>query len=174
MSDQSNPYSAPEAPLTAGTPEGPDAAAGGVTPKTRILVAKAGPWATFLGVIGFIGSGFVVLAAVAMVLMSGAANSGLGAAFSFLKPFGGAVGGIMGLLYLIIAAFIFFPSLFMVNIGSAAKKYRTRGEPADLERFVAGFKKWVKFYGIGLIVTLSLYAVAIVVALIAVVVRSAS
>lgn len=173
MTDQVNPYSAPEAPLSTGPSADSGIGQGGVTEKTKALVAKAGPWATFLGVMGFVGAGFMVLIALASVFASGLLSSGLSAAIPFLKSFGGAAGGIIGLVYVILAVFIFFPSLFMVNIGSAAKKYRLRGESGDLERFVAGFKKWLKFYGITLIVTLSIYVLVIIIMIIALVVKSA-
>ncbi len=170
MSDLANPYSAPQATISTGPLE---AVSGGITEKTASLVSKAGPWATFLGVMGFIGTGFIVLVAIASVFAAGLLTSGLTTVMPFLKGLGGATGGILGLIYVVIAAFAFFPSLFMVNIGSAAKRFRLRGDSKDIEQFVAAFKKWVKFYGVTLIVFMSIYAVVIVVGIIVAVAASA-
>jgi amino acid transporter len=171
MSGLDNPYGAPDAPLgTAPTSANADTVP--ITDKTKAFIAKAGPWATFMGVLTFIGVGFMVLLAIVLTFALGFASS-LSDSLSFLKPLGAAAGGAMGLFYLLLALLLFFPGLFLVNIGKASKKYRLRGEPGDLEKYAESVKKLLKFYGIFTIVVLSIYVVVIFVAIIAAVVGSA-
>jgi hypothetical protein len=169
MAEQENPYSAPTTPLTAAPGS---VTAGEITDRTKDFIAKAGPWATFLGVVGFIGTGFIVLAALVMTFAAGLAAA-LSNSMSFLKPLSGLVGGVLGLLYLLLALIVFFPSLFLVKIGQASKKYRLRGDAADLEKYAEYVKKIFKFYGIFMIVTLSLYVLIVPIAIIAAVAASA-
>jgi hypothetical protein len=172
VAERENPYSIPEASIpTAPSPE--PSAVGSVTEKTKAFIAKAGPWATFLGVMGFIGAGSIVLMALVFTFAAGLAGS-LSDSFSFLKPLGGLIGGAIGLIYALCAILVFFPSLFLVNVGKASKKYRLRGDASDLEKFAENVKKLFKFYGVSMISVFALYFVIILVVIVVAVVASAS
>jgi len=166
MTDQGNPYSAPDAALAKGPIASEAEHREGLTQRTRDYVAKAGPWASFLGVLGFILVGLFALLAVGLILFSGSMPALLGASFQALSGAAGAAGIAAGGAYLLAGLFFFFPSLFLVNCGAASKRYRLGGDPADLERFMLGVKKMAKFFGILAIVVIAIYAVVLIVMII--------
>lgn len=168
MTDHENPYSAPEAALAKGPIANAAETRDGITQRTRDYVAKASPWATFLGVLGFVLTGFIVLVSLGIILFAGLLTDLFGDSIPILGSLGeaGRIGGVfIGILYLLMSLLAFFPSLRLVNAGAASKRYRLRGDPADLERFMLEVRRLAKFFGIVAIVAIGFYAVIIIVAL---------
>ncbi len=166
MADQGNPYSAPEAALAKGPIASEAENRDGITQRTRDYVAKAGPWAGFLGIVGFAIVGLFALLAIGLILFSGSMPALLGASFKAFSGAAGAAGIAAGAAYLLAGLLFFFPSLFLFNCGAASKRYRLGGDAADLERFMLGIKKLAKFFGILTIVVIAIYAVVLIVMII--------
>jgi len=151
MADNNNPYKAPISTDPAPAAE----AVGGVTPKTRELLGQAAPWLKFLAVLGYIAVGLIAVVGVILAVAAGFLGS-LVAGF-------GALGPMIGLIYLALAVVMFFPARILGRMAKAAKKYKLQGDAADLEAAVGAVKGLAKFYGVMAIVLLAVYAVVLVV-----------
>jgi phage shock protein PspC (stress-responsive transcriptional regulator) len=156
MSDQSNnPYqvsSVSDAPS-------PSAIVGNgvATAKTRESIGKAAPWLRFLAIMGFIGTGFILIAALVVIFA--------GSLFS-LGQFGmGMVGPLIGVMYMGIGALLFFGARILWRMGKGAKDYRDGGKENDLEIVAGAVHGMAKYYGIITIVVLAIYALALVIGL---------
>jgi len=125
-----------------------------------VYLGEAGRWARFLAIIGFVGSGIMVLVGLFLGSFMSSAFSSMGGGASMLG------GGFFAFLYVVIALLIFFPSLYLYHFGS---KMRTALRSNDQELLVNSFKNlksYLKFYGIMAIICLGLYALALVAAIV--------
>ena len=75
--------------------------------------------------------------------------------------------------YVVIVASVLFPPCSWSISAARLKDSACGATQRNIEQFVAAFKKWVKFYGVTLIVFMSIYAVVIVVGIIVAVAASA-
>jgi len=145
-----NPYSSPVA-------EGPPRARAAadqddvVTPRILAAMKQTRPWVTLMAVLGFIGTGFMVLGGIAVVLVAPAGLPG---------------GRALGLIYLIGAA--------MYGVGSTLL-YRYRSSIASIERgyglealenALEHQKSFWRFIGITTAVVLGIYVLGIVAAVV--------
>ena len=107
------------------------------------------PWATFLGVLGFIGSGLMVLAGLIIFLAgSSLGNSGLPAT--------------IGLLYIPFGALYVVPSLFLYRYGATIGRFMVRGDIDTLGEALVHQKSLWRFMGILTVVILVLYGLILV------------
>lgn len=151
VSDSQNPYKAPVSNEPAPTAE----AVGGVTPKTRELLGQAAPWLKFLTVLGYIAVGFIAVIGLLLAVAGGFLGG--------LIPGFGALGPILGLVYVALAVVMFFPARILGRMAKAAKKYKLQGDAADLEVAAGAVKGLAKFYGVMALVLLAVYALLLVV-----------
>jgi uncharacterized membrane protein SirB2 len=153
MSD--NPWQGPEAPAQA-----EEHAAQGVLTALMIRYLKeASPWLRFIGVLGYISVGFLVLAGI--IMMATAGISGAAAAGPL-----GALSGLAGIIYVPIGALAFFPARFTHRFGSKIRHYLQSGAERDLEEALKNNRSLWKFSGIVAIVYLSFIPVGIIVAVV--------
>lgn len=133
---------------------------GSISPGVLAALAGTKPWVRFCSIIGFIGTGLMVLGAFAMMLSGGfLAASGSDAGM----PFAGFP-ILLGVLYLVIAIFYFFPSLKLWKYGSHIAALLDSGTTADLEAALETQRSFWKFVGILVCVGIALYIVAIIAA----------
>ena len=121
--------------------------AGEVSERTVQLMYQTRPWVLFLSVLMFLGSAFMVLAGLAMFGMSAIAGRGAG----------GLPMGLMGLMYLPLAALYVYPAKKLWGYGSAISRMTTSRSTADLEAALGEQKSFWKFLGIMTIVMFCLY-----------------
>ena len=116
-------------------------------------------WANFLAIMGFIGIGFMVLAALFA-----------GALFSALPSDGGVAnvmsGGAITIIYLILALLYFFPVYYLYKFATNMKAALSRNNEDVLTEAFLNLKSHYKFMGIFTIVILSIYALFFLFALI--------
>jgi hypothetical protein len=114
-------------------------------------------WGKFIGIVGFIWTGFIILAifTVGKLLSS----------FSGLGSIAAAGGGLITTVYLIMASLIFFPSLFVFNFSRKAQFALRNNDQDSLNSAFASLKLRFKFIGILWIVVLSFYALIFLIAL---------
>lgn len=148
-----NPYSSPTSGSTPSLPPG------GVTPGVIQALAATKPWVRLCSVIGFIMTGFIVLAALAMFLFGGAMAFGPAAD---AMPFAGFP-AILGVIYLASAFFYFFPSLKLWKYGSHILDLMGSQSVHDLEAALESQRSFWKFVGILILVAIGLYALTIVI-----------
>jgi len=115
------------------------------------------PWVTFLAVLGFIGCSLMVIGGLVM-LVSGAAIGGMK---------GGAIGGALGLVYILMALLYFFPSYYLLQYGGGIKRFMLSRTSPDLESALNSQKSFWRFVGILTAIVMCIYAVVLVVAIVA-------
>ncbi len=106
-------------------------------------------WGNFLAVIGFIYSGFILLAAIfAASMYARLTGNATGSTNGLL------VGGMVGIIYLVLAGIIFFMSMYLFRF---AKNIQVALKTNDQETLVASFKNlkiYFRFAGIITVVAL--------------------
>jgi hypothetical protein len=130
-----------------------------LTPMATNYLQSAAPWIKFIGILGFIGSGFLLLVAVTM--------------FFIPFPFPGQAPlfpgiGFISIIYFVLALITFIPCLYLLNYSNRLSgiKYSADAE-ATLEKAFMWQKKYWVFIGIVMIVYFSILFVVISGALIA-------
>ena len=114
------------------------------------FLAETAKWAKFLAIVGFVFSGLIVIMAFF-----------IGNLLSSLAPLGGVYMSSFGVLgtviYLIVAALIFFPNLFLFNFSRKMQAALRNTDQTSLNASLGSLKSKYKFMGILTIVILSIY-----------------
>ena len=110
---------------------------------------ESAKWSMFLAIMGFIGIGFMVLAALAMGVF-------FSARMSF--PFGGFLSGI----YILMAVLYFFPIYYLYKYATDIKTSLSENDEEGLATALGYLKSHHKFLGISIIVIISLYIFLII------------
>jgi Family of unknown function (DUF5362) len=115
-----------------------------LTPEAQYYLNEGAGWAKMLGIMGFIGCGFIIIIAFS-----------LGAIFNMASRFSpnptafpAGLGVLMGIVYALLALLYFFPSLYIYQFGTNAKKGILSRESADITLAVTKLKSFLKFWGI--------------------------
>ncbi|QEE50732.1 hypothetical protein FUA48_14445 [Flavobacterium alkalisoli] len=133
-----------------------------LTNESKDFLREAGKWANFLGILGFVGLGLIVIVAFGVMAMGNAFSSAMGAA----SPMGGLGGALVGVIYLLMALLYFFPVLYLYRFGSRVKKAFANNDSAMLTSSFESLKSHYKFVGILAIIMLSFYALAFIIAIV--------
>jgi hypothetical protein len=130
--------------------------------EAQYYLQKAGQWAYFLGVVGFVLAGILVLVSLF-----------IGSIFSMMSkfqpqatPYPAAMGSFLSFIYVLIAVFYFFFSLYMYQFGSRIKNGILYSNSAEVTIALAKLKSFFKLWGISTIVIISLYALIFIAAVI--------
>ena len=145
MSDSENPYNSPESQIV---PE-KSQSAGNLTDTMLGYLKGAAPWLRFIGILGFIGCGFVALGAIIALF-------GTSVLSSFMEELNNFPMWILSPIYFGSGLLIFFPSLFTYRFGDKIRKYQLSNSDEDLEQAFKNNKSYWKFCGILCIVYLAL------------------
>jgi len=170
MSDTVNPYQSPEAPVV---PEKPLVIQGTLTETMLIHLKGAAPWLRFVGILGFISSGLVVLMGFSIVPFISVINQGLTEIpgfDSFNGAFGAVFSGFMVVMFVGAGLLLFFPSLYIFRFGEKIRGYLRTGADRDLELAFQNNKSFWKFAGIICIIQLAFIPLLIIGGIIAAVV----
>lgn len=142
--------------------------------QAKYFLHTAGRWATFLGILGFIGTGLVLLCAVFV-----------GTVFSLLSRFNptammgtntdnsvassalGAASGFVSFFYVLIAVFYFFMSYYIYKFGTGIKKSMMFSDSIGATKAFEYLKSHLKLIGITAIVFISFYILIIIIVVIA-------
>jgi hypothetical protein len=151
MSDLENPYKSPESPIV---PEKFGEAGISLSETMLRYLKEASPWLRFIGIVGFIGCGFMCLIAIIGIIV---ALTGLVSA----DETGGIPLWLITLVYLPIGVLIFFPSRYTYNFGTKIRNYYFSNSDEDLESAFKNNKSLWKFYGILCIIYLAFIPVSI-------------
>ncbi|AEF80459.1 hypothetical protein [Leadbettera azotonutricia] len=166
MSDLDNPYQSPEA---AATPETPLVSQTGLTEAMLAHLKGASPWLRFIGIMGFICCGLLVLGGIVFLAMIPTMTSVWGnipGLQSFSNVLGAAFSGSMGIYFFICAVIGFFPSRFAYAFGSKIRSYLRSGADGDLEEAFKNNKSLWKFAGIVTIISLAFIPIMIIVGIV--------
>ena len=124
------------------------------------FLKETAKWAYFLSIIGFIGIGFLLLIAV----FAGTIFSSLGT-MQGMGGMGASFGAAMGAAYFLMAGLYFFPVYYLFKFSSNAKKAFRDNDSAALTESFGYLKSHYKFFGILMIILLSIYALFFVFAI---------
>jgi len=132
----------------------------GLEMETKMTISSEGSsylkttakWATFIAILGFIGTGIMVLVAFFMMIIS--PMSKLNSTFGFPMS-------LIGVLYLIMAVLYFFPAYYLYNFAGKAKLALEAGNQEVFDDSLKNLKKMFKFIGIMTIVMIAAYLIAI-------------
>lgn len=125
----------------------------------RYLDAGA-KWARFLAIVGYVGIGLMVLAAL-FIIVAGTAIGGRGM-YGPQVPL-----GLMGFLYIIMAVLYFFPVHYLNNFATKAREAFVRRDGKTLEQAMRFMNMHYQFLGILMIIVLSLYGLMLLIGLLA-------
>lgn len=126
-------------------------------------LSEAARWARFLSIIGFIYCGLMIICGIfigSIMSMMVPSMGGESAAMS-------AVGtGFVGVFIVIVSLLLFFPAYYLFSFSSKIKRALHNNDQPVLTDALKNLKSFFKFYGILLIILISFYVLAIVVAVI--------
>lgn len=116
----------------------------------RSYIKEIAKWGYFLAILGFIFTGFIVIGALFAGFMFGAMSDELGMGIS---------GGLISVLYLVLALVYFIPILYLFRFSSKARMALQSGSDSELTEAFQNLKSHYKFIGILTIVILALYVI---------------
>jgi hypothetical protein len=171
MSDATNPFQSPQAGSQVVRP----LVSQGMLSEIMVkYLSDASPWLRFLGIMGFISSGLMVLGGI----MSFTYMPFAGIMFDeYSDVFSNILGSLAPMLAVYAVYFIgagvvsFFPALFTYRFGEKIRNYTMTNSEADLELALQNNKSLWKFKGILMIISL---AAAPILAIISVVIIAAA
>jgi hypothetical protein len=114
-------------------------------------------WTFFLSIMGFIGVGLMVLAAIVMTITLSTLPDEVGS-FGFF----GAMKNFLSLFYLLMAVLYFFPIYYLYKYSSNVKTALQFNDSNLLADAFVNLKSHHKFLGISIIVIFSLYLLIII------------
>jgi hypothetical protein len=129
-----------------------------ITEEIKSYLMESAKWGKFLAIMGYIGIGLMLLLGVGVMAMGSAAA---------LIPGMGVNMGAFGLIYVAIAAFYFFPVYYLHQFSARMKQGLISQDAQSVTTGFQNLKSLFKFMGIFTIVILSIYVLAIAIAIIA-------
>jgi hypothetical protein len=111
-------------------------------------------WSRFLGIIGYISCGFIVLAGIALALNGLVMGSAMGVSKGFIV--------LMSMFYFVIAASYFYPSFKLNQYASRIGKLVQQPTEDNLVSALDAQRVFWKFVGIFMMVTLIIYALVFI------------
>lgn len=131
----------------------------------KVFLKEATKWAYFLSILGYIGIGLIVLAAIFAGTLFGTIGGMMPGEIG--GKMGSAFGIIITVVYLLIATLYFFPIYYLNKFATNAKIALRDNDSKSLAASFEYLKSHYKFIGIMALIILSLYALIIVFVVIA-------
>lgn len=129
-----------------------------VTEDMRSYFYDMAKWANFLGIIGFVISAFMLMAALTI----GPTINANPEMAKMLGQLGAMDGATFSIVFLIYGFAIFFPSLLMVRYAAKSKQGVLYGEQASLNEGIAKLKSLFKYFGVLAIIFIGLYLITLI------------
>jgi hypothetical protein len=123
---------------------------------------EAGKWAYFLGIMGFIGTGFILLCA----FFVGTIFTMMARFQPAATPYPAGIGGLMSFIYILLAVFYFFFSFYLYQFGNRVKKGIFYSDALEVSTALGKLKSFFKLWGITTIVILAFYALVIIIVIV--------
>ncbi|WP_417592914.1 DUF5362 family protein [Owenweeksia hongkongensis] len=118
----------------------------------REMLNTTANWAKFLAILGFIGVGFMVLAGLGVAAIGTSLPTE-----NTSGPLAALTGGMLGLFYLAMATFYFFPSLYLFQYANKLKVAVMSQDETQLILALDKNKRFFKYVGIMTVVGIALY-----------------
>ena len=134
-----------------------------LTPEAQTYLRESGKWANFLGIIGFVMCGlFLILSLFIGTLMTTMAQ--ISPMYAAMPA---ALGGVVTVVFILFDILYFFFALYLYQFGSKIKKGSSFGDSEQVTIALGKLKSFFKLWGIVTIVILCLYALEIIIGIIA-------
>lgn len=127
--------------------------------ESRTYLKEAAKWARFLGILGFIGTGFILLTMLTVLYSSSQAFNVLGSSAAGLASMGM---GVMLFIYLVLAVISFLVALFTYRFGQRTYRALLNDTQVDLRSGMSNLRLIFRTYGIIAVIYLSIIALAII------------
>jgi hypothetical protein len=111
-------------------------------------------WTMFLAIMGFIGSGFMILVGLFFAAVM--------RAFGQSHEFGSFVPVLMGIFYVILGAAYCIPSYFLLRFSTNTKSALASGDEESLTAAVRSLRTFFVFIGISVIAIIAIYILLII------------
>lgn len=129
--------------------------------QAQAALKESAKWSMFLAILGFVGIGFMIIAAIfmgsVMAIMPDDPYSTSGAFGSF-----GAMKGFISIIYIVVAAIYFMPVFYLYKYASGMKTALATSNSDLVSNSFVQLKSHHKFLGISMIVLISLYIIIII------------
>jgi hypothetical protein len=113
------------------------------------------PWVRFISILGFIGTGFLLLLGLFLMLGAGVMSSRFGSAF------GGVPMAAIGMVYLVLGALYILPAVFLFRYAAGIQKALTVDLTSGVEEALQSQKSFWRFVGILMLILLILQVVVL-------------
>lgn len=133
-----------------------------VTEDMRSYIYDMAKWANFLGIVGFVLSAFMLMAALTI----GPTMNSNPEMAKMLGQFGAMGGTTFTIVFLIYGFAIFYPSFLMVRYAAKAKQGVLYGEQSSLDEAMSKLKSLFKYFGTLAVIFIAIYLMALVSAVI--------
>ena len=114
------------------------------------------PWVRFISILGFIGTGFLLLAGLLLIVGSSFVSSRFGSGL------GGVPIALIGLLYAILGALYIIPVVFLFRYANGIQKALSVDLTGGMEDALRSQKSFWRFVGILMLILLILQVVVLV------------
>jgi len=125
-------------------------------------LTEAAKWGKFLGVIGFILCGLLIITGLLAGTLFATSMSQVDSELGSMGVIGTTF---FTVLYIVVALFYLFPSLYLFNFASKMRTALINNDQVSLNAAFKNLKSCLKFWGILFIIVLCIYAVAFVLGL---------
>lgn len=134
-----------------------------LTDESESFLKETAKWAYFLSILGFITVGIIVLMALflgtIMSTLGSLGGNSMGGSMSMM----GNIGGIITVIYLIIAILYFFPVYYLFLFSSKAKAAFRNNNNELLNESFQYLKSHYKFIGIMALIAIAFYGIILLV-----------
>jgi len=127
-------------------------------------LVEAAKWAKFIAIIGFIGTGFMVIVGLFFGTIMGMVNRLEGTETAALPSF---VGAVVAVVYILLALLYFFPLKYLYDFSSKVKRAIEITDQDLFSEAILKLKSHYKYIGILMIVMICLYILGIIISIIA-------
>jgi hypothetical protein len=116
----------------------------GLSATDKNYLFTAARWSKFLGIVGFVFTGFIILGGIGMMAMGGFLFSGMGNSGSLFA----GMGVLAGVFYLLFAALYFYISLYLYRFGSKMQDGLNSSTPTHVTEAFKNLKGFFQLTGI--------------------------
>lgn len=125
-----------------------------ITEEAVLHLESMRKWTKFLAIMGFIGSGFMVLLGLFFTVMM--------RAFGQSRDFGSIVPVLMGIFYVILGAAYCIPSYFLFRFSTNTKSALATGNDESLTVGLRYLRTFFVFIGISVVAIIALYILLVI------------
>lgn len=130
-----------------------------ITFESMSYLSTAAKWAKFLAIMGFISVGLLALLGIFITITLTFTQQMAPSVFPFPM-------GLLGLIYIALAAVNFFPALYLYQFSESTKRALYLRETASMNDALNNLKRVFKYFGIMTIVVITIYILAMIFAVI--------